>query len=47
MVWLSGDELVVANLGDGLLWGVNCEGSATPLTAAHNLDNQEELKAVI
>lgn len=35
------ETLVVANLGDSKLFGVDSEGKATELTAAHNLGNQQ------
>ena len=44
---MHGEEIVVANLGDGMLWGVDSEGNAKALTSPHNLDNQSELKDVI
>lgn len=41
------ETLVVANLGDSTLFGVDSEGKVTELTAAHNLGNQLELMEVI
>lgn len=41
------ETLVVANLGDSKLFGVDSEGKVTELTAAHNLGNQLELMEVI
>lgn len=35
------ETLVVANLGDSKLFGVDGEGKAHELTAAHNLGNQQ------
>lgn len=36
----AGEEVVVGNLGDSRLFGVR-EGQGTPLTAPHNLANQQ------
>ena len=35
------NELVVGNLGDSQLFGLDAEGRGSALTALHNLGNQE------
>ena len=39
--------MIVGNIGDCALFGVNKQGTIQKLTKTHNLDNQEELKDVI